>query len=55
MAYLRRGSDGGLCAHTDPEPHEPGPQQLSSPFWDLLSKVGLVLGIVVSIRSLSQR
>jgi hypothetical protein len=34
----------------DPEPVQAEPQQ-SSPFWDVLTKAGLALGIIVSIRS----
>ncbi|MGA3202740.1 MAG: hypothetical protein ABSF12_09625 [Bryobacteraceae bacterium] len=37
----------------DPEPVQAEPQQ-SSPFWDVLTKVGLALGIIVSIRSLNE-
>ncbi len=50
MAYVFKGSNGRPCACPDPDP-VPAQQQQSSPFWDGHSKVGLVLGIIVSIRS----
>lgn len=48
--YLFRGSDGLPCACPEPEP-QPSQWQ-RSPLWDFVQKASLLLGLIVTVRSL---